>query len=277
MPEGPEIRLAADKVAGAIVGQPTTAVFFAFAALKPYEAQLTGVAVTAVDTYGKAMVTRFANGLAVYSHNQLYGLWRVSQAGTLPDTTRQLRLAIHNAEQSALLYSASEIEVLREGEIDSHPFISRIGPDLLHQTTTVGLIRQRLEDGRFNGRSLTALLLDQQFLAGLGNYLRSEILFVSGLHPSLRPKDCTPAQLDKLAEACHNLTWQSYRHRGITNDLALADTLKAQSHDYPDYRFWVFNREDKPCYQCGTPIVKETLGGRRLYYCPICQGIFRQD
>lgn len=273
MPEGPEIRLAADKVAEAVVGRPTTAVFFAFDVLKPYEAQLTGVAVTAVDTYGKAMVTRFANGLAIYSHNQLYGIWQVSRAGVLPETTRQLRLAIHNAEQSALLYSASEIEVLREGEIEAHPFISRIGPDLLHETTTVALIRARLEEGRFNGRSFTALLLDQQFLAGLGNYLRSEILFVSGLHPSLRPKDCTPAQLDALAAACHNLTWQSYRTRGITNDLALAEKLKDQGGAYRDYRFWVFNRDDHPCYQCGTPIVKETLGGRRLYYCPTCQAV----
>ena len=84
MPEGPEIRLAADKVAEAVVGRPTTAVFFAFDVLKPYETQLTGVTVTAVDTYGKAMVTRFANGLAIYSHNQLYGIWQVSRAGVLP-------------------------------------------------------------------------------------------------------------------------------------------------------------------------------------------------
>lgn len=271
MPEGPEIKLAADKIAGALVGRPTTAVFFAFAALKPYEPQLTGVAVTAVDTYGKAMVTRFANGLAIYSHNQLYGIWQVSPAGTLPDTTRQLRLAIHNADQSALLYSASEIEVLREGEIEAHPFISRLGPDLLHEATTIAVIRQRLDEGRFNGRFFTALLLDQHFLAGLGNYLRSEILFVSKLHPNLRPKDCTPAQLDTLAAACHTLTWQSYRTRGITNNLAAAETLKRQGAEYHDYRFWVFDREGQPCYHCATPIIKETLGGRRLYYCPRCQ------
>lgn len=271
MPEGPEIRLAADEVANAIVGKETTAVFFAFEHLKPYEAQLTGVVVTAVDTYGKGMVTRFANGLAVYSHNQLYGLWMVAPAGEMPDTTRSLRFGIHNKTDSALLYSASDIQVLREEEVEAHPFISRIGPDLLHQTTTIPLIRDRLEAKRFNGRRFTALLLDQAFLAGLGNYLRSEILFVSGVHPNMRPKDATPEQLDKLAKASSKLTWQSYHTRGITNDLELAAKLKAQGQSFPDYRFWVFNRDAKPCYTCGTPIVKDVMGGRRLYYCPVCQ------
>ena len=276
MPEGPEIRLAADEVAEAIVGRETTAVFFAFDHLKRYEAELTGVVVTAVDTYGKGMVTRFGNGLCIYSHNQLYGLWMVAKVGEMPDgkppaTSRSLRVAIHNEAASTLLYSASEIQVLHEGEVDAHPFISRIGPDLLHATTTVPLIRERLEGKKFNGRRYTSLLLDQGFLAGLGNYLRSEILFVSGLHPNKRPKDSTPEQLDKLAKAASGLTWQSYRTRGITNDLVLAEKLKAEGHGYRDYRFWVFNRDGKPCYQCGTPIVKDVMGGRRIYFCPNCQ------
>lgn len=271
MPEGPEIQLAADAVAAAIVGQPTTAVSFAFDQLKKYEEKLTGVPVTAVQARGKAMVTRFANGWNIYSHNQLYGLWVVQDAYDFPETKRQLRLAIHNEAKSALLYSASDIAVLQDGELDSHPFLSKLGPNLLDTAITILQVAARFADGRFRRRRLTSLLLDQSFLAGLGNYLRSEILFVARVHPSYRPMDCTNEQIMALAEAAVMLTRQSYRTRGITNDVQLAEKLKADGHSYRDYRFWVFDRDGRPCYRCGTPILKDRIGGRRLYYCPTCQ------
>jgi endonuclease VIII len=271
MPEGPEIQLAADVVAAALAGRPTTGVSFTFDSLKKYEEQLTGVVVTAVQARGKAMLTRFANGWNIYSHNQLYGKWIVCNAYDFPDTNRQLRLAIHNEHKSALLYSASDIAVLQNGELDSHPFLSKLGPDLLDESVTISQVAKRFMADEFRRRRLTSLLLDQGFLAGLGNYLRSEVLFVARVHPLLRPIDCTDVQIEALAEAAVSLTRQSYQTRGITNDLALAEKLKAAGHSYRDYRFWVFDRDGRSCYHCGTPIIKDTIGGRRLYYCATCQ------
>jgi formamidopyrimidine-DNA glycosylase len=112
MPEGPEIRRAADKLHRAIAGHIAADVFFAFDHLKPYEEKLIGRTVTAVKPYGKAMVTYFDNGLGVYSHNQLYGIWVICKPDAVPATRRQLRFAVHTPRRWALLYSASEIEVL---------------------------------------------------------------------------------------------------------------------------------------------------------------------
>lgn len=271
MPEGPEIRLAADELASALVGHVAQEVWFAFDQLKKYEALLSGVVVTAVTSRGKAMLTQFANGYTIYSHNQLYGKWRVHPAYSYPDTNWQLRLAIHNRTSSALLYSASDIEVWPSGELDEHPFLRKLGPDLLDHSTTVELVAGRFADQKYRRRRLTSLLLDQGFLAGLGNYLRSEALFVARVHPTLRPMDCTPTQIEALANATVALTRQSYQYGGVTNDLALAQTLKEQGLPYPDFRFWVFNRDKRPCWVCQTPIIKEEMGGRRLYYCPNCQ------
>lgn len=271
MPEGPEIKRAADEIARAIVNQPIVEIFFAFDRLKHYEDTLTGREVVAVQAKGKAMLIRFDNQLSIYSHNQLYGKWVIRKAYSYPETTRQLRLAIHSAKKSALLYSASDIEVLTDATITTHPFLSRLGLDVLDDSTTVTQVIQRFGDKRFYRRSLTGLLLDQHFLCGLGNYLRSEVLFVARVPPSYRPVDCSPTQIEQLAEASIALPHQSYNHRGITNDLQLAQYLKDQGKPRKDYRHWVFNRWGKPCYVCGTAIVKEMLGGRRLYYCPNCQ------
>jgi len=247
MPEGPEIRRAADAVSTAIKGRKTTKVEFGHSHLKPFEPRLTGLRVTKVTSRGKAMLTRFENGLTIYSHNQLYGRWYIQNPTEYPDTGRQLRLAIRNRKQSALLYSASEIEVLDESQLLLHPFLSKLGPDVLDNTTDNQLVIKRLTSKQFSNRRLGNLLTDQSFLAGLGNYLRCEILFVVGLHPALRPRDCSDKKLAILTDSIIGLTRQSYVTAGITNDLQRAQTLKQGGADFEQYRFHVFRRAGKPC------------------------------
>jgi endonuclease-8 len=50
----------------------------------------------------------FSNGLTLYTHNQLYGRWLIITGSEYPDSSRQLRLAIHTGDHAALLYSASD-------------------------------------------------------------------------------------------------------------------------------------------------------------------------
>ncbi|MBM7703606.1 endonuclease VIII [Metabacillus iocasae] len=271
MPEGPEIRRAADEVEAALIQYPLIEVSFAFESLKDYEPFFQGVRILKVDTKGKAMLIRFNNGYTIYSHNQLYGKWYVRKAYHYPKTNRQLRLALHNEKKSALLYSASEIEVLQNEEVPLHPFISRIGPDLLSEEVTLDELHTRFEGRRFYRRKWSSLLLDQSFLAGIGNYLRSEILFVAGIHPDLRPVDCTTQQLQKVAKAIVKVVRQSYETGGITNDLKLVNQLKEKGQRKSTYRHWVFNREGQPCRIDGTEIIKTVATSRRLYYCPMCQ------
>lgn len=271
MPEGPEIKRAADRIAKAVARKPIEEVYFAFEHLKPYEKDLARAQITSVQPRGKALLTHFNNDLAIYTHNQLYGKWEIKRARNYPETKRQLRLAIHTKSKSALLYSASDIEVLYPSDIDLHPFLSKLGPDVLDKAVTPEQVSQRLNSDRFRRRGLASLLLDQHCLCGLGNYLRSEVLFVAGVHPSFRPKDCTPAQLEILGKAAITLPRQSYETGGITNDLTRAQQMKADGYSRRVYRYWVFARQHQPCYQCGTGILKETFAGRRLYYCPTCQ------
>lgn len=84
MPEGPEIRRAADKLAAAVIDQPLTAVDFTFPQLKHYRQRLLGERIVAIEPRGKALLTHFSNGLTMYSHNQLYGVWKVAAAGETP-------------------------------------------------------------------------------------------------------------------------------------------------------------------------------------------------
>ena len=268
VPEGPEIRRAADRIARVLVGQRIEAAEFTPETLRPFEQRIAGARVCAVDTHGKAMLTRFDNELTMYSHNQLYGRWYTVKRGTLPKTGRSLRVALHTGRHSALLYSATDISMLTGEELRSHPFLSRLGPDVLDPALDASTIAGRLDAQRFRRRSLGALYLDQAFLAGLGNYLRSEILFCARLHPALRPQDLDQAALRRLARETLKISQRTYRTGGVT----LPESRRSKSgRKGRRARFWVFARAGKPCLRCREPIEKGSRAGRRLYLCPVCQ------
>lgn len=262
MPEGPEIRRAADKLEKAIKGKTLTAVWFAFPRLKTYESSLIGERVEAIETRGKAILTHFSNGLTLYSHNQLYGVWRVVNTGKEPESNRVLRVRLAADDKTLLLYSASEIELLNADTLAAHPFLLRAGPDVLDMTLTREEVTERLLSARFRRRQFSGLLLDQAFLAGLGNYLRVEILWQAALAPQHKAQDLSPEQLEKLAVALLEIPRLSYQTRGAA---------KENKHHGALFSFKVFHRAGKACERCGGIIEKTTLSSRPFYWCPACQ------
>ena len=261
----------AREVAGAVGDRPLEEVWFAFEHLRPWSETLTGQRLEEVETLGKALLLRFADGTTVYTHNQLYGCWMFSEPGRRPDTNRRLRLALSTSERSALLYSASEIEVIEPGGLPSHPFVARAGLDILSSGADAERVAEWIRQARFAGKRLGHLLLDQGFLAGVGNYLRSEILHASGLHWRLRPRDLDDRAVRRLAETAHTLMWRSVKTGGLTNDPDRVIELERVGWQRPDYRHYVFARDDQVCHACDTPIERTTVSGRRLYRCPNCQ------
>ncbi len=265
MPEGPEIRRSADSLARVLQGREVLQVNFAFPHLQEYEARLQGQPITLVESRGKAMLIHFADGLRIYSHNQLYGRWVTHKDSSAPVTNRQIRLSLVTPRGSAWLLSASDIEVL-ESEA-SHPYLSKLGPDPLRPETDATTLLEHWAGPSYSRRGVAALFLDQNFLAGVGNYLRSEILFVAGVDPHGRlPQDRTA-----LAHTSIELFRRSHKTGGQTNDPDLVAQLKARRWRRRDYRHWVFSRQGQDCHRCGGEIVKTVLAGRRLYYCPTCQ------
>lgn len=270
MPEGPEIRRAADALQKQLAGRVIDSVRFGQQPLKKWEHRLIGATIKQIETHGKAMLTRLDNGLNIYSHNQLYGRWVICDADDYPDSKRQLRIAIDCQGKSAHLYSASDIAVIDDAALLQHPFLSKLGPDVLNQSTTVAHLVERLRSAKYKKRQLGGILTEQSFVAGLGNYLRCEILFYSGTHPKIRSKDLDDKKLNLLARTILDLSRQSYHTAGITNHLANARKMMSQGVAFEDARFYVFRRQGLACYRCGA-IIKKSHTGQPCFYCPTCQ------
>lgn len=268
MPEGPEIWRITDSLDHALAGKPVSSLYFAFDELKRYEAELQEKRIKNVEARGKAILTFFENNLVMYSHNQLYGKWYVRDFKDEPDTNRKLRVAIHNGQKSAYLYSASQIEVIGKDEVSQHSYIQKLGPDVLHPQTTFEDIKKRFFSDQFQNRRLTILLLDQGFISGIGNYLRSEIMFYAGVSPYKKLKEYSDSEKEKLAEASLKLSRRSYELAGITNDPSIVEALKREKAKRSEYRHFVYNRTGSRCHKCGTVIREEKTGGRKIYFCP---------
>lgn len=271
MPEGPEIRRAADCIEEVLAGQIIESISFGLPRLQRHVRVLRGQRVRALETRGKALLTHFEHDWTIYSHNQLYGVWRIVARGHLPETARSLRLALHTKTHSALLYSASDISVWPTPEINQHPFLSRIGPDILVPDLHWRALAARLESPVFRGRRLEALYLDQRFLAGIGNYLRAEILFAAKLNPLRKAASLSGGERGALARATLEISRRSYATAGITLPPRLAKRLAAQNMPREQRRFFVFGRDGQPCYRCAGEISRAEIGARRLYWCSSCQ------
>ena len=270
VPEGPEIRRAADRLAAAVAGEPLLGAWFAFPTLKRFQRVLAGACIETITPRGKALLTRFDNGWTMYSHNQLYGVWRVVAAGEQPPATgRSLRVSLATARSAILLYSASDVSMWRSDDVESHPFLQGLGPDVLDPALDAAAVAARLQSPPCRGRALGGLLLDQGFLAGMGNYLRAEVLFAAGLRPERRPKDLDASDIVRLARALLDVPRLSYATRGIAPADRMREDYLTDTADA--FRFQVFAREGQPCPACGTAIERMSSGSRRLYLCPACQ------
>jgi formamidopyrimidine-DNA glycosylase len=111
---------------------------------------------------------------------------------------------------------------------------------------------------------LKPLLLDQSFLAGLGNIYADEALFIARLHPHTRGNTLSPAQAGSLLAAIRTVLQDGIDKNGASIDWVY------RGGDFQNH-FKVYQRNGKPCKNCGTPITRVIIGQRSTHFCPMCQ------
>ena len=268
MPEGPEIHRVADRLRQVLKRKTIQSAHLAYHRLQGHDACFLGHRVMDVTARGKALLIRLSSGHTLYSHNQLYGRWTIDSVKDPETVNRSLRLALETRRHLARLWSATDIEIMRTEDENNHPFLARLGPDVLDDQTTPELIYERLRSSALRNKKAANLMLDQSAFAGIGNYLRSEILFDSRVHPDLSPGDLSNRQLKDWAHSIKSLSDRAYQTGGLTID---AQTAEKAIPSEPLRRHWVFNRNGKSCPRCRSTIERKRYGGRRLDYCPTCQ------
>jgi formamidopyrimidine-DNA glycosylase len=139
--------------------------------------------------------------------------------------------------------------------------IGNLGPEPFDPAFTPQVLHARLT-GRH--RQIKPLLLDQSFLAGLGNIYTDEALHMSGVHP-LRVSDTILfEEAQRLHTAIQSVLLTGIQHNGASIDWVY------RGGNFQNY-FRVYGREGQPCPVCGTPIQRIVVGQRGTHFCPVCQ------
>ena len=271
MPEGPEIRRAGDRISKVLVGKEIIESCFYYDRIRNKEKIVKNKDIKEVTTIGKAMLIRFKNDWTMYSHNQLYGRWTINLNGTKVESKRALRVFFKTKKHTVRLWSATDIDLFPTSEEDEHSFLKKIGPDVLNESCSFELIKERLMSKIFHKKKASTLMLDQTVLSGLGNYLRSEILFDARIHPDDRPFDLDKTRITQWAKSIKNISHLAYKTGGFTVSKAVADRNKANGEPRRSYRHAVFMRHQLECLNCRGRIERKWYGKRKLDYCPTCQ------
>ncbi len=113
-------------------------------------------------------------------------------------------------------------------------------------------------------RQLKPLLLDQSFLAGLGNIYTDEALHLAKIHPLAQSDSLTIDQAERLLESVRRVLQEGIAQHGASIDWVY------RGGDFQNY-FRVYQRDGSPCPVCGTPIERIVIGQRGTHFCPTCQ------
>lgn len=305
MPEGPEVRRHASALDKALSNHPLTQVAartrLAKQWLLDHPNSLIGRRVLQVRSHGKNLYGLIEGDLFFYSHLMMWGRWQVMPSHELAEPDRRERARLVNAENACVLYSAPVFEIGEGNPYEANEYLPSLGPDILPYEGVFddNEFLRRLLLPENMGRDIGVALLDQRIAAGIGNYLRAEILFHCRLNPFRKTATLSTDELNCLSASIPVIAQSALREKGAT----IAEEWRQRLRDddslvYPGTRFRetatrhaVFRRTNLPCLTCGEAIRqlrqitfvagddedgslnKAVEKSRIIYFCPRCQNV----
>jgi formamidopyrimidine-DNA glycosylase len=134
----------------------------------------------------------------------------------------------------------------------------------LSRSFTVQRLTERLAR---RSAKLKTILLDQAFIAGVGNIYADEALWRARLHPLRAADSLSEAEIRRLHRAVRHVLRQGIANRGSSfSDYVGADGQPGANQE----RLAVYRRTEQPCYRCGRPIRRIVVGQRSTHFCPRC-------
>lgn len=221
-------------------------------------ARLDGRPLAEVEAHGKHLLYDFGGDDVVHVHLGMRGLF-LDHPVPPPPPRPQVRLRLVGAALAVDLIAPITCELLDRAGRDA--LLAGLGPDPLGDAPDVAAVRERFATAR---TAVGALLLDQSALAGVGNVLRAEVLYLVGIHPA------TPAA--SLDDAAFARLWSTLvaamrraAHEGRIITVEPPAGVERASIDQDECRH-VYKQQR--CRGCGAPVERSTIGGREAYACP---------
>jgi formamidopyrimidine-DNA glycosylase len=274
VPELPEVETTARGLRARIVGRQIVDVAnLDWPAMAPNASAellreaLIGTTVETVGRRGKYVIAGVTSGVSVLFHRKMTGNLVIRPGDTVPVPHTHLTIRFDDGSRLDFVdpRKFGRIYLFRDDAARDAFLAERLGPEPLEieRTALARLLTAR------RGR-LKSLLLDQRFLAGIGNLYADEILWEARLHPERAADSLTSAEVARLHRAIQSILTVAIERRGTSlNDYvdALGEPGDNQNH------LQAYGRAGLPCTrpECGQPIVRLLIAQRGTWLCPRCQ------
>ena len=264
MPELPEVETIARTLRLELVGQTIIAADLRWArtlatpSARKFKEQIKGQQILGISRRAKFLNVQLST-FNLFVHLRMSGDLFIKEADAAPEKHDRLRLLLSGDKR--LVFN----DTRKFGRVwltdDPESVIGRLGPEPLSDEFTPQWLYDNL---RRHHRQLKPLLLDQTFLAGLGNIYTDESLHRARVHPLAASDSVKRKQAERLHEAIRAVLMEGIRHNGASIDWVY------RGGEFQNY-FRVYDREGKPCPVCGTKIKRLVVGQRGTHVCPKCQ------
>ncbi|MBI3152642.1 MAG: DNA-formamidopyrimidine glycosylase [Chloroflexi bacterium] len=273
MPELPEVETIARAIEPEIIGSTIVSADVLWArtlatpSVKKFKEQVLGQKVLGVSRRAKFLILLLED-YNLLIHLRMSGDLMLRKGKIKPEKHDRLVLTLRskNRQESQLAFN----DTRKFGRVwltdQPETILGKLGPEPLEKSFTPQWLFENL---RKKKRQLKPLLLDQTFLAGLGNIYTDECLHMAKLHPLGLSNAVSRKQAAALHEAIRSVLKEGIRRNGASIDWVY------RGGEYQNY-FRVYDREGKPCPVCGAEIQKLTVGQRGTHVCPTCQVLERK-
>ena len=272
MPEGDTIFRAARTLHRALAGKAIVRFESAFPALNRIDDDhpLAGRTVESVSSRGKHLLMALSGDLILRTHMRMNGSWHIYRpAERWRRPERDMRVLVAAADIVAVGFNIPVAEFLSRAELARHAQLARLGPDLTAEDFDREEVLRRLR--ALADTAIADALLDQRAVAGIGNVLKSEVLFVSRVDPFAAVRQLSDETLSRIVDEGRRLMKMNVLDRTATLSAAIGRRTTGSLD--PFQKLWVYGRGGRPCRKCGTSIRSRHTGAdaRLTYWCPACQ------
>lgn len=276
MPEGDTIFRAARSLHRVLAGHVVTRFDTAYAHLDRVnvDTPIAGRTIAKCESAGKHLLIVFSGDLILRTHMRMNGSWHLYRHGEKWwRGPRAMRVRIDTTDWVAVAFNVPVAEFVTPRQLETRDPVAQLGPDLLGSTFDRDeAVRRIMASG---ARPIAMTLLDQRIVAGIGNVYKSEVLFMSGVHPEVPSSAIPRPVLEQMMDLARALLRDNLID-GTSPRIQTYRNLRQLSAatDHGD-SLWVYGRRDKPCRNCSTPIAMKKMGldARSTYWCPRCQKI----
>jgi formamidopyrimidine-DNA glycosylase len=223
-----------------------------------FEARITGQTIRDIDRRGKYLLFRLSDDVLAI-HLRMSGDLLVEAITEKIAKHHRLLLNLDDGIRLAFNDTRKFGRVWLTG--DANALLSHLGPEPLEAIFTPETFHAKLQN---RNRQIKPLLLDQKFLAGMGNIYTDEALHSAGIHPQTIAKNINFEEVEKLWAGIRSVLREGIRRDGSSIDWVY------RGGEFQNY-FQVYRRTGEGCFRCNTPIERIIVGQRSTHFCPICQ------